>query len=258
MNQTPARMGWDWVKQAFGMLRKQPAGLTALFFGYMLVSMLLNIIPLLGAIAHSVLTPVFVIGFITAARDVEAGRMVLPRTLIAGFKEPAFGKLCKLGGLHVLAILAAVTVMMLFADTAVLKGKSPEDLQPSLALMQEVIRFPGLQIGFVLYVVMLLVITFAAPIVCWNTMGPGKGLFYSFFAIKRTAGAFFVLMLSLGAIAFGSMMVLRLLFGAGAVGQALMGMVSVLLYGIGHIALYFPYTHIFGPLPDNKTVPPAP
>jgi hypothetical protein len=52
-------------------------------------------------------------------------------------------------------------------------------------------------------------------------------------------------------------MVLRLLFGAGAVGQALMGVVSVVLYGVGHIALYFPYTHIFGPVPDNKAVPPA-
>ncbi len=258
MNPTPARMGWDWIRQGFGMLRKQPAGLTALFFGYMLLSMLLNILPLVGAIVHAVLTPVFVIGFLRAARDVEAGRMVLPRTLITGFREPAFGRLCKLGGLHILAILAAVTIMMLFADTDVLKGKSPDDLQPSLALMQEVIRFPGLQVGFFLYVAALLVITFAAPIVCWNGMGPGKGLFYSFFAIKRTAGAFLVFVLSLGAIAFGTMMVLRLVFGAGAVGQALMGMVSVLLFGIGHIALYFPYTHIFGPLPDDKAAPPAP
>lgn len=258
MNQTPASMGWEWVKQAFGMLRRQPAGLTALFFGYMLASMLLNFVPLLGAIAHAVLTPVFVIGFLAAARDVEAGRMVLPRTLLSGFREPAFRKLCKLGGVHILAILAAVIVMMLFADTSVLKGKAPEDLQPSLALMGEVIRFPGLQIGFALYVGTLLVITFAAPIVCWNGMGPGKGLFYSFFAIKRTAGAFLVLVLSLGAIAFVTMMALRLLFGAGAAGQTLMGLVSVLLYGVGHIALYFPYTHIFGAVPDEKARPPAP
>jgi magnesium-transporting ATPase (P-type) len=257
MNKTPARMGWDWVRQGFGMLRRQPAGLSTLFFGYMLLTTLLNIIPLLGPVAHAVLMPVFAIGFMSAARDIEAGKPVLPALLATGFRKPVFRKLCMLGVIHLLVILAVVFIVVAFADVDMLRNASPAELQANPALMRDANLFPGVLIGAAVYIPALLVISFAAPLVCWNGMGTAKSLFYSFFAVKRTAGAFFVFAISLFAIAFLVLQLLNAVLGIGPVGLALMRVVSVLLYGLAHCSLYVAYAHIFGPAPADPPSPPT-
>jgi hypothetical protein len=246
MNQTPARMGWEWVKQGFGMLKKQPAGLSTLFFGYMLLSTLVLVVPLVGQVAHSVLMPVFAIGFMTAAREIGADKPVMPGLLFAGFRGPALRKLCMLGVIHLLVFLAAGAIgVLFFANTDVLRDASVADLQTNRDLVLESGLVPTMLTTAALYIPALLVISFAAPLVHWNGMGPGKALFYSFFAIKRAAGAFLMFAVSLFAITVLVLLLVRALFGFGTMGFALMRMFSEILYGVAHCALYVAYAHIF-------------
>ena len=74
------------MKQGFGMLKKQPAGLSTLFFGYMLLTTLLLVVPLVGQIAHSVLMPVFAIGFMAATGHPSTAR---PSSRAATARSPA-------------------------------------------------------------------------------------------------------------------------------------------------------------------------
>lgn len=253
MTQTPARSGWEWVKQGFGLLRKQPAGLSTLFFGYMLLTTLMAVVPFIGQIAHSVLMPVFAIGFMTAAREVGADRPVTPGLLLAGFRGPALRKLCMLGVLHMVVFLASVTIgTLLFANTDALRDASVADLQSNPQLLLDSGLVPTMLTTAALYVPALLVLSFAAPLVQWNGMGPGKALFYSFFAIKRTAGAFFMFVVSLFAITMLILLLVHALFGFGTVGFALMRMFSELLYGVAHCALYVAYTQIFSAPPADS------
>jgi len=247
MNQTPARSGWEWVKQGFGMLKKQPAGLSTLFFGYMLLTTLLLVVPLLGQVAHSVLMPVFAIGFMAAAREIGAGKPVTPALLVAGFRGPALRKLCMLGVIHLLVFLAAGAIgVMLFANTDALRDATLAELQTNRQLVLESGLVPTMLATAVLYIPALLVISFAAPLVHWNGMGAGKALFYSFFAIKRAAGAFFMF-----AITVLVLLLVRAVFGFGTMGFALMRMLSEVLYGVAHCALYVAYAQIFAAPPAD-------
>ena len=63
MNKLPAREGWNWVKQGFGLFRKQPLGLAALFFGYLLLTIALGLIPLVGKLLSYLLVPMFTVAF---------------------------------------------------------------------------------------------------------------------------------------------------------------------------------------------------
>ena len=253
MNQIPARSGWEWVKQGFGMLKKQPAGLSTLFFGYMLLTTLLLVVPLVGQIAHSVLMPVFAIGFMTAAREIGAGKPVLPSLLVAGFRGPALRKLCVLGVIHLLVFLAAGAIgVLLFANTDALRDATLAELQTNRELVLESGLVPTMLATALLYIPALLVISFAAPLVQWNGMGPGKALFYSFFAIKRAAGAFFMFAVSLFVITVVVLLLVRALFGFGSIGFALMRMFSEVLYGVAHCALFVAYAHIFSAPPGES------
>lgn len=255
MNDTPAKLGWQWVKQGFAMLRQQPSGLSTLFFGYMLLTTLLIVLPLIGPVAHTVLMPLFAIGFMTAAREIQAQRPVVPALLVAGFRGPAVKKLCLLGLVHLFAFFAAIGIGMMFANFDVLSKLTAAELQANPRLLQDANLIPAILIGAVIYIPALLVVSFAAPLVHWQGMGPGKALFYSFFAIKRTAGAFFVFAASLFAITFVTLQLLGAILGIGAVGFAVMRMVSVLLYGLAHCSLYLAYVHIFRPSETDQEVP---
>lgn len=250
MNHTPARSGWEWVKQGFGMLKKQPAGLSTLFFGYMLLTTLLLVVPLVGQVAHSVLMPVFAIGFMAAAREIGAGKPVMPSLLVAGFRGPALRKLCVLGVIHLLVFLAAGAIgVLLFANTDALRDATVADLQTNRQLVLDSGLVPTMLATAVLYIPALLVISLAAPLVHWDGMSPGKALFYSFFAIKRAAGAFFMFAISLFAITVAVLLLVRALFGFDTMGFALMRMLSEVLYGVAHCALYVAYAHIFAAPP---------
>lgn len=234
------------------MLKKQPAGLSTLFFGYMLLTTLLLVVPLLGQVAHSVLMPVFAIGFMAAAREIGAGKPVTPGLLVAGFRGPALRKLCMLGVIHLLVFLAAGAIgVMLFANTDALRDATLAELQTNRQLVLESGLVPTMLATAVLYIPALLVISFAAPLVHWNGMGAGKALFYSFFAIKRAAGAFFMFAVSLFAITVLVLLLVRAVFGFGTMGFALMRMLSEVLYGVAHCALYVAYAHIFAAPPAD-------
>ncbi|QGZ41201.1 hypothetical protein IP92_00116 [Pseudoduganella flava] len=255
MNNIPAKSGWLWVKQGFAMLRQQPTGLSTLFFGYMLATAVLIVLAPIGIIAHSILMPVFAIGFMSAAREIIAQRPVLPAQVLAGFRGPALRRLCTLGVVHLLAFIAAVGIGLLFIDFDVWEKLMAEPQTATPELLRATGMIPGVLAGAALYVPTLLIVSFAAPLVQWQGMAPGKALFYSFFAIKRTAGAFCVFAVSLFAIAFFVLQLLGALLGMGPIGFAVMRMVSVLLYGVAHCALYVAYVQIFSPSDQDQDAP---
>jgi len=241
------------------MLKKQPAGLSTLFFGYMLLTTLLLVVPLLGQIAHSVLMPVFAIGFMAAAREIGAGKPVTPGLLVAGFRGPALRKLCMLGVIHLLVFLAAGAIgVMLFANIDALRGATAAELQANPQLVLDSGLVPTMIATALLYIPALMVISFAAPLVHWNGMGTGKALFYSFFAIKRALGAFFVFGASLFTLTMVVVQLVSLLVGGSALGFGATMLVIFLLYGVGHCGLYAAYVHVFGAPPDDAAPAPKP
>ena len=97
MEKLPAKTGWLWVKQGFGLFCKQPGGLSTLFLGYMFFMLVVSILPLLGQLLPVILVPVFSMAFMQACLYIEQKKRVFPNLLLTGFRKPAAATLFTLG-----------------------------------------------------------------------------------------------------------------------------------------------------------------
>jgi hypothetical protein len=191
MEKLPARAGWQWLRDGFTLLRRQPAELCTLFLSYLFLMLAIGFIPVAGEVLPLLLIPVFSMAFMQACVQVEERKRVLPSLLLYGFRSKAFGALLKLGALYVLAAVFAVGASMLidggvFLD--IMTGSSKVDAQA--------IRGSNLPLAMIaailIYTPAAMAFWYAAPLIAWQDMGVFKALFYSFFAVRHAKGAFLV------------------------------------------------------------------
>lgn len=253
MERLPASVGWQWLRDGFTLLRRQPAELCTLFMAYLFLMLALGFIPIAGQVLPLLLIPVFSMAFMQACVLVEKRKRVLPGLLLYGFRSKAFGKLVKLGTLYLLAAALAIGASVLIDGGALLDimtGSSRIDAN----------NLPGLRLPLAMlaaatiYTPAAMAFWYAAPLVAWQDMGIFKALFYSFFAVLHAKGAFLVY--GLGWMLIG--VILPLVFSSvlAAVTQSVTVMMvvliplSVLLTVAMYCSFYATYVAIF-PRPES-------
>lgn len=107
----PASHGWLWLKLGFVLFKRQPGAWIAIVLVWALLSVLLQIIPFIGAIASMLITPIFTAGFMLGTHALDADEPLTVGHLFAGFKTNA-GQLALLGLLQVVGIFLIVGVTM--------------------------------------------------------------------------------------------------------------------------------------------------
>jgi hypothetical protein len=254
MSSLPASTGWDWLKQGVGLFRKQPAALTTLLFANILVSVFLSIVPLLGPLLSTILIPSLSIAYMQACLMIENGTRVTPAVLLTGFRQPALAALCKIGLIYVGLGLIEMGVVALSMGPEFFQKIAARQADPKAAesLSSEVLVF--LLIGL-LNVVMMVTLYFAAPLALWKRMTTGKALFYSFFAVVRSARVFLVLLLAWFGILMVLVMAVLLLFGDAAIGRVVAVWLVFLFMLLLQCALYAGYRTIFGKPADGTAQP---
>ncbi len=259
MSKLPARTGWEWLREGAALFRKQPAGLTALLFANFFISILLASLPVVGQFLAVILMPSLSMAFMQACLMIENGETVTLRVLATGFRKPAVASLCKLG-----VVFLIVSAVMTLLSSVLINDAFWQQLRDQGSVPQKLDIAPRDMLGmlalFVIDLSVLISLAFAAPLVYWEKMGPGKATFYSFFAVVKSARVFVVL---LGAW-FGLFCLVSFfitpLFGLIGVSQA--GIFAV-MYGILFIfvlllqcAIYVGYRQIFGkpiePVPSHS------
>ncbi|SFC65086.1 BPSS1780 family membrane protein [Massilia yuzhufengensis] len=253
MNSIPAITGWHWLKQGAGLFRKQPAALTTLLFANILISIGISAVPLLGPMIAVVLIPSFSMAFMRACLMIENGERVSPAVLLTGFRKPVVRELCKVGLIYlgVSLLMALVTRFAVdpgFWEQVARQGR--EGGQPQVAGSDVLAMF----VIFGLDVAVLMALCFAAPLTYWQKMGPGKAVFYSFFAVVRSARVFIVLLLAWFAIFFGICMVITLLLGASNMTRVVIMWLIFLFILLLQCAMYAGYRQIFGKPADGVAV----
>ena len=250
MNSIPAITGWHWLKQGAALFRKQPAALTTLLFANILISIGISAVPLLGPMIAVVLIPSFSMAFMKACLMIENGERVTPGVLLTGFRQPLVKDLCKVG----LIYLAVSLLMALITRFAVDPGfweqvarQGREGGQPQVAGSDILAMF----MIFGLDVAVLMSLCFAAPLTYWQKMTAGKAVFYSFFAVLRSARVFIVLLLAWFAIFFGICMVITLLLGASNMTRVVIMWLIFLFILLLQCAMYVGYRQIFGKPADG-------
>jgi hypothetical protein len=245
MSAIPAKAGWAWLKEGMGLFRKQPAALTTLLFANVIFSFAIGAIPILGQIAAVVLIPSFSMAFMQACLLIEHGQRVTPLVLLTGFRKPAVVNLCKIG----LAYLAITAVLTLIAYLMIGEEFWRQAASPNVPAVIDRSDMLGVLLIAILEIGTVIALCFASPLAFWQQMPPGKAIFYSFFAVVRSARVFLVMLMAWFAIFMAATVVLLMVFGNASMGRVVITWLGFLFILLLQCAMYAGYRQIFG-VPD--------
>lgn len=245
MSALPAKTGWSWLKQGMQLFRQQPAALTALLVANVLFSVLLGAVPLLGPIAAVVLLPSLSMSFMQACLMVEHGQRITPQVLLTGFRKPAVIKLCKIG----LVYIGVTIVLRLISYLMISDEFWKQAANPTVLTVIEGSDMLGVLLIALLEIATLVALCFAAPLAFWQQMPPAKAIFYSFFAVLRSARVFLVMLMAWFGSFMGLSIVLLILLGNETAGRMVITWMGFLFFLLLQCAMYAGYRQIFG-VPD--------
>lgn len=245
MEKLPARAGWHWVQQGFGLFRQQPGGLFTLFLAYLFLMLLVSVVPLLGQLAQVILMPVFSIAFMQACLAIEQKQRIRPKLLFAGFARTSLPALLGLGGLYLLAGLLALGASAL-ADDGLFWKLASGQIDPKAEFTQTGNIGTGFLVAALVYIPAAMAFFFTAPLIFWKHMGLGKALFFSFFAAIKALKAFIVFGLSWFAIMMLVSQLVILVVGLNETAIMVMMPLWIVMMAILQGSFYSAYRQIFG------------
>lgn len=198
----PYSRGHAWLKGGFALWRKNPALLTFLTFGYLLLLILLSLVPFLGQVAASLLMPVLSLGILNGCRAVDQGRKAGPDILFSGFRSNQ-KTLFAIGGIYFVASLV-ILLLTMAADGGLLFRA----MTGSAPIGNDAADAPGfvlaLVIGMTLSTPVMMAYWFAPLLAGWKGLSAPKALFFSFVACARNWRPFLGYALSLAV--FGALL----------------------------------------------------
>jgi len=110
----PAGDGWQWIAGGFTLFKQQPGLWIGLVIVWAIIAILLGLIPLIGGIATTLLTPVMLGGLMLGCRSLDNEEGLTFNHLFAGFSTNT-GNLVIVGVLQLVAIIAVLIVAALIA-----------------------------------------------------------------------------------------------------------------------------------------------
>lgn len=240
--------GWAWLKEGALLWRRNPALLTFLAFGYLLILLVISLFPLIGQPIASLLMPVISLGVLNGCRAVDAGRKVGPEVLLSGFKSnvPA---LVTIGGIYLVATLLVLLLTSLVDGGALLAMMSGQ-------VSEEAAADPALNVGLLtalaLSTPVLMAYWFAPILAGWWGLSAPKAMFFSYYACLRNWRPF--LAYALGLMLFGAFLPALVIGVAGLVSPMLATLLSLplplILIPIVFASFYVNAREIFG-LPEG-------
>ncbi len=109
-NAVPMGRGLAWLTEAWNYFTNSPVQWIGIVVVLFVIQLVLGLIPLIGALAQILLSPIFVGGIMLGCRDIDEGQSIEFRHLFAAFDQYA-GRLATVGGLY----FAGMIVVMLVA-----------------------------------------------------------------------------------------------------------------------------------------------
>jgi hypothetical protein len=198
----PARRGWRWLADGFGIFRKNRLMLSLAVLGYWMLMVLINSFPLIGKFAATLLFPVFSVSLMNACRMIDQGNPLTPPILFSGFRRNlrpllVLGVVYGVVSVVILGIVALIDSGVLFQYLVL--GNPPDDQALSSADF-----LLAVQLALLLYAPIIMAYWYAPVLVAWHDLPAGKALFFSFVACLRNWRAFLVYALSV--MVFGALL----------------------------------------------------
>ncbi len=146
----PAGDGWQWLADGFTLFKQQPGLWIGIIIVWAIIFIALNLIPLIGGIATTLLTPVFLGGLMLGCRALDSEEAFTFNHLFAGFSTNT-GNLAVVGVLQLVALIAVLIVAALVAllfglMPALMSGDSSALLRAGPGLIIAVLLAVGLMV----------------------------------------------------------------------------------------------------------------
>ncbi len=233
----PAR-GWTWVRQGYQLIMINPLmSISFALIGALAMFAALKI-PVLGPLLAIMLMPIVMAGYMRVCRALEEEEEVELAHLFEGFRKHT-ARLAALGGLSMLGMIAASTVMVFLGGDPLSTLMDSFRVQPAIReLLVSAMWNAGsgvafsLLVGFTLVCVLMLALQYAPMLVFFNDATPLAALRASLSGSFRNIIPYTVYSIIMQLIA----LVLSLLpFNIGL----------ILLLPLGFTSLYVSYRNIF-------------
>ncbi|MGZ5066678.1 MAG: BPSS1780 family membrane protein [Usitatibacter sp.] len=202
--------GAGWIVAAFELFRRAPLAWVALCSAWIVITLVLLVVPLVGQAVANFLQPVFFASFAIVAYKQAAGEPVLMADLFSGFKRN-LRALVNLGILILVAVLAIIFAMGLIGlpvSAPAGEAATINDYLESLRGKEWIIA-----LTFLLIVIVKSAVWFAPPLIAFHGMGAIEAIRWSLYAAISNIGA----MIVYGALLFAIFFVAFIPWGLGLV-----------------------------------------
>lgn len=246
----PAAAGWQWILSGFAIFKRNPPVLSMLVISYWFTVIFLNILPVVGALAASLLIPGLSVGLMQASRNLERGQPVGLQTLFGGLKENT-KTLLALGALYLFCTLGILGLSALVDGGDMFRYMLANTRAERVMLEDADFVMPALVV-MVLLVPLMMAYWFAPVLAAWHRLSLGKSLFFSFVACWINWRPFMVFsagMLLIAGILPGILLgLLLLLFPAaqGFITAIVMVPMALIVAPVVFASFYASYRDIFG------------
>jgi len=246
----PPAAGWGWILTGFAIFRRNPPVLGMLVVTYWFTIIFLNVLPVIGAVAASLLIPGLSVGLMQAARHIERGQPASLQTLFGSMKENG-RTLLALGALYLCCTLGILGLSTLLDGGDMFRFMMAGNRAERAAVEDADFVLPALFVMLMMMPVMM-AYWFAPVLAAWHRLPLGKALFFSFVACWINWRAFLVYglgILLIGGVAPGLLVGLLMLIFPGAASfiTAVVTIPLVLIIAPAIFAsFYASYRDIFG------------
>lgn len=219
---------FEWIKQGWAMFVVNPGMWIAMTVILIVVMVAMTIVPLIGAMAAYLLTPLFSAGMLAGCEKAAKGDALEVNDLFVGFKRHT-------GSLVMVGVLYMVGMLLILLVVAVLGGGS---IASGMMMGRPAgfgVAFGGMMfamlLSMALSVPLFMAIWFAPALVLFNNMAPVDALKASFSACLKNILAFLV---------YGVILMVLSFFAALPIGLGFLILIPVIAG-----SLYVSYRDIF-------------
>ncbi|MGO1767954.1 hypothetical protein CAP48_13185 [Advenella sp. S44] len=198
----PALSGWQWLKDAFLIFRKQPFALLALLFVINMISQILMQIPVIGVGLFIITMPIASLIVVSACRDIQGkppGFSHLdPKAWVFSLQKPKVISRLALSGFVYAGLLLLLSVALLYPllDEQTISQISSilYGVQAGADASAQALPDGGTIVLLLSWAILLFVVTLmfwhVPQLIGWEGLTISKAIFYSFVASWRNKTAF--------------------------------------------------------------------
>lgn len=223
-----AARGWGWLTEGFGHFKQNPVAWIVTMIIWVILSTVLSIIPVIGSLAVTLLSPIILAGFMLGCQEQEEGGDFRIGHLFSGFSSNV-GQLVLVGVLYLVSMIVVFVVIALFAGgAAFLMGDGLNSMMgPDMASAMIV----PMLIGFLLFIPVIMAYWFAPALVALNDISAITAMKMSFSACLKNMLPFLL---------YGLLMIVLFFIGAIPIGLGLL-----VVFPMITASIYTSYRDIF-------------